>query len=59
MKNILDHIGESTQTPRIAPARGPPLWEAAAAAEQADNDQQWEQTAQPGPDVEFDQRIAW
>lgn len=57
VNKILDHIGESTRPPRIAPARGPPLWE--AAAEQARNDQQWDQTAQPGPDVEFDQRIAW
>ena len=35
---ILDQIGESTQPPRISPARGPPLWE--AAAQQADNDPQ-------------------
>ena len=55
---ILDHIGESTQPPRIAPARGPPLWEAAA-AKQAENDPQWDQAAQPRPEVEFDQRIAW
>ena len=40
VKNILDHIGESTQPPRIAPARGQPLWETAAAAEQAENDPQ-------------------
>ena len=56
---ILDHIGESTQTPRISPARGPPLWEAAAASVQADNDPQWDMSAQPGPQIEFDQRIAW
>ena len=31
VKKILDQIGESTRPPRIAPARGPPLWEAAAA----------------------------
>jgi hypothetical protein len=56
---VLDHIGESTQPPRIAPARGPPLWEAAAAAEQAGNDLQWDSSAQPAPEIEFDQRIAW
>ena len=39
VKKILDHIGESTQPPRIAPARVSPLWEAAA-AEQARNDPQ-------------------
>jgi hypothetical protein len=58
VKTILDHIGESTQPPRIVPARGPPLCEAAA-AEQAENDPQWDQAAQPRPEVEFDQRIAW
>jgi hypothetical protein len=52
-------IGESTRPPHIAPARGPPLWEAAAAAEQAGNDPQWDQAAQPAPEIEFDQRIAW
>jgi len=40
--NILIHIGESPQPPRIAPARGPPLWEMATAAEQARNDPQWD-----------------
>ena len=55
----LAHIGESTQPRRIAPARGPPLWEAAAAAKQAENDQQWDQAAQPAPEIEFDQRISW
>lgn len=56
---ILDHIGESAQPPRIALARGPPLWKAAAAAEQAGNDPQWDSSAQPAPEIEFDQRIAW
>ena len=59
VNKILDHIGESTRPPRIAPARGPPLWEAAAAAQQAENDPQWEVSAQPEPEIEFDQRIAW
>ncbi len=53
---ILNHIGESTQPPRIAPACGPPLWEAAAAVE-ARNDPQWDWSAQPAPEIEFDQRI--
>ena len=34
---ILNHIGESTRPPRIVSARGPPLWQAAA-AEQLKND---------------------
>ena len=59
VKKILDHIGESTQPPRIAPARGPPLWDAALASEQAENDPQWDSSAQHTPEVEFDQRIAW
>ena len=44
---------------RIAPARGPPLWEASAAAEQADKDPQWDSSTQPALGIEFDQRIAW
>jgi hypothetical protein len=59
VKKILGHIGESTQPPRIAPARGPPLWEAAASADQARNDTQWDSSAQPALEIEFDQRIAW
>ena len=54
---ILNHIGEFPHPPRIAPARGPPLWE--AAAEQARNDPQWDWSAQSAPEIEFDQRIAW
>lgn len=37
VKKILEYIGEATQPPKIAPARGPPLWEA---AEPAGNDPQ-------------------
>ena len=59
VRKILDHIGESAQPPRIAPARGPHLWEAAMASEQAGNDPQWDMSAQPVPELEFDQRIVW
>ena len=59
VRKILDHIGESTQPPRIALARGPPLWEDARASEQAGNDPQWDMSVQPIPEFEFDQRIAW
>ncbi|MDP2760384.1 MAG: hypothetical protein Q8O64_08295 [Sideroxyarcus sp.] len=59
MREILDHIGESTQPPSIAPARGPPLWEAAMAHLQAGNDHQWDMSAQPVPEFEFDQHIVW
>ncbi len=59
VRKILDHIGESTQPPRIAAARGPPLWEGAATSEQAPNDPRWDWSAQPAPQIEFDQRITW
>lgn len=59
MRKVLDHIGESTQPPRVAPARGPPLWEVAKASEQVGNDPQWDMSAQPAPEFEFDHRIAW
>jgi hypothetical protein len=59
VREIVDHIGESTRPPSIAPARGPPLWEAATAAEQARYDPQWDLLAQPVSEAEFDQRIAW
>lgn len=52
IRDILLHLGESITPPTLAPARGPPLWEAAGLC---DADPQ----AQPGPEFEFDQRIAW
>ena len=59
VRKILDHLGESAQPPRIAPARDPPLWEAAMASERASNDSQWDSAEQPEPVFEFDQRVAW
>jgi hypothetical protein len=56
---ILDHIGESTLPPRIAPARGPPLWELATASAQVGDDPEWDMSVQPVPETEFDQRVAW
>jgi len=58
VRKILDHIGESAQPPRIAPARGPPLWELAEASVQAGNDPEWD-AAEPAQEIEFDQRVAW
>ena len=52
------HLGQPAATPRIAPARGPPLW-AAAGAEWVDPSLPWDPSAQPEPAYEFDQRIAW
>ncbi len=54
VREILAYLGEPTSPPRLAPARGPPLWERADAG-QGEFDPQ----AQPVPDYEFDQRIAW
>ena len=59
VRKILDHIGASTQPPRITPARGPPLWQGAAASEPAPNDPRWDSSDQPAPQIEFDQRITW
>jgi hypothetical protein len=39
VQKILDHLGEPTQVPKIAPARGPPLWEVAMASELAEKGQ--------------------
>jgi hypothetical protein len=54
VREILAHLGEPTSPPRTAPARGPLLWEMADAG-QGEFDPQ----AQPAPDYEFDQRMAW
>jgi hypothetical protein len=59
VRKILDHLGEPTQSPKIAPARGPPLWEVATASELADKRAEWDMTAPPAPEFEFDQSIAW
>jgi len=56
---ILDHLGESILPPKVAPARGPPLWELELAHRQAGNDPEWDSAAQPEPVFEFDQRGAW
>ena len=54
VREILAHLGEPTAPPRLAPARGSPLWDIPVAG-QGECDPQ----AQPAPDYEFDQRIAW
>lgn len=52
VREILAHLGEPVDPPRIAPAHGPPLWE--AAGQDGDN-----LLIQPLPEYQFDQRIAW
>jgi hypothetical protein len=53
VRQILAQLGEPTLPPPLAPARGPPLWEMPAGEDRFDPQ------AQPAPDYEFDQRIAW
>ena len=54
MREILAHLGEPISPPRLAPARGPPLWEMPDAGKD-----RFDPQAQPAPDYEFDQRVAW
>ncbi len=54
VRDILAHLGEATSPPRLMPARGPPLWEMQGAGPG-----EFDRQAQPAPDYEFDQRIAW
>jgi len=49
----LTRLGEATSPSRLAPARGPPLWEMPDAGKDPFDPQ-----AQPAPDYECDQRIA-
>ena len=55
VRDVLVHVGEPTTPPRIAPARGPPLWEAA----DAEHDPAADPLLQPAPAFEFDQRRSW
>ena len=54
IREILGHLGEPKSPPRLMPARGPPLWEM-----QNRGSDTIDPRAQPAPDYEFDQRIAW
>ena len=53
VRDILARLGEPTAPPRIAPARGPPLWDLPAAGPS-----DFDPHAQPSPAYEFDQRLA-
>ena len=61
IRHILEHIGAQTKPPRITPARGPPLWDDgdAQAGEAVEPVPDWDDTAQPAPDFEVDQRVSW
>jgi hypothetical protein len=58
VRDILGHLGEPaapTAPPRIAPARGPPLWEAA----DPEHDPAADPLLPPAPAFAFDQRLTW
>jgi len=65
VSKILEHIGVDSRPPRIAPARGPPLWDDCDAQVgdgvqiEPDWNPDWDLAAQPAPDYEVDQRITW
>jgi hypothetical protein len=59
VRQILEHLGAPTRPPRCAPARGPPLWEAVAAAPPADPDPRSGAAAQSLPAIACDQRRTW
>lgn len=54
VRDILAYLGEPIAPPRLAPARGPPLWETPGIG-----NGEFDPRAQPAPDYNFDQRIAW
>ena len=59
VRQILEHRGEPTRSPRFAPARGPPLWAAVTPATPADHDPRWGEAAQSLPEIEFYLRLTW
>ena len=62
---IREHIRVDAQAPRIAPARGPPLWDACGAQgadgakQESRIDPDWGEAAQMPPDDALDQRTDW
>jgi hypothetical protein len=56
IREILGHLGKPTSAPSLAPARGPPLWDLLVAGQP---ERETDPQAQPAPDYEFDQRVAW
>jgi len=57
---ILEHIGVDSTAPRIAPARGPQLWDVrdAPMAEEGDGEPEWHASTHAAPDDQVDQRMA-
>ena len=59
IREILGHLGAPTSAPRLAPARGPPLWERSVAGQAEREPDPQAPAPAPAPDYEFDQRVAW
>ena len=61
VQRILSHIGEPALPPRIAPARGPPLWEDDDSGDVFLDEgcSPRDPLLQPEPAYEFDQRVSW
>jgi len=65
IQKILDHIGVDPEAPRIAPARGPPLWDECGAQESREQGEgvealpDWDLANQSPPDYPDDQRSTW
>ena len=61
IRQILDHIGADSEPPRIAPARGPPVWGDCDAHKDdgVQDEPDWDMAAQPAPDYEVDQSVNW
>jgi len=62
---ILEHIGVDPEAPRIAPARGPPLWDDSGAQESQEQGEgveaepDWDLANQSSPEFPDDQRTDW
>jgi len=56
IRESLGHLGEPTSPLTLAPTRGPPWWKFPVAGQA---EREIDPQAQPAPDYEFDQRIAW
>jgi hypothetical protein len=59
---ILEHIGVDAEAPRIAPARGPPLWVESGAQETSEGVEalpDWDLANQSPPAHHADQRTTW
>ena len=54
VQKILKHLGVPTESPKMAKARDPPLWEL-----QASGIEEFDPMFQVMPDYEFDQRTVW